>query len=113
MTNILSDIKVEMLELEKLSESLQKANNQLNRDIEKKDKHLSSLNKECVSLKIRDADQTKTCPSLQKKYQLLLNKERASLATIAKQKNSIEDRDQIIQRLQDEVGQLKQTEQLC
>ena len=104
LTNILSDIKVEMLELEKLSVSLQKANNQLNRDIGKKDEHLSSLNKECV---------TKTCASLQKKYQLLLNKERASLAAIAKQKNSIEDRDQIIQRLQDEVGQLKQTEQLC
>ena len=105
LTKILSDIKVEMLELEKLSESLQKIKDQLNRDLGYKDEQLSSLNKECVGLK--------TCASLQKKYQLLLNKERALLAAIAKQKNSIEDRDQIIQRLQDEVGQLKQTEQLC
>ena len=105
LTKILSDIKVEMLELEKLSESLQKIKDQLNRDLGYKDEQLSSLNKECVGLK--------TCASLQKKYQLLLNKERASLAAIAKQKNSIEDRDQIIQQLQDEVRQLKQTEQLC
>ena len=105
LTKILSDIKVEMLELEKLSESLQKIKDQLNRDLGYKDEQLSSLNKECVGLK--------TCASLQKKYQLLLNKERALLAAIAKQKNSIEDRDQIIQQLQDEVRQLKQTEQLC
>ena len=113
LTKILSDLKVEMLELEKLSESFQKTNDQLSRDLGDKERQLNSLNEEIESLKKRDEEQTQTSESLQKKYQLLLNKVRASLATIAKQKNSLEERDRIIHRLQDEVRLSRQAGKLC
>jgi len=110
LIKILAEVKVEMLQLEKLSESFQNANDGLNRDLGERDKIIRSLSQEVENLKGREKDLSQNATALQKvqkKYQFLLAKERSTLAAMAELKTSAEEKDRVIQKLQDEVSKLK------